>query len=133
MTNLKNVNIMSDAKYSAATKNQDELYFTPADSYVDSRITSIMNSMNNKYNWNGAVSKSFNTVYTAEFTGLLWCFGMEGYETRSISINGTSFNWCYHYGSGYSSGEVQIPLHKGDVFYVGSSSSGGNIYFVPVS
>lgn len=75
MTNLKNVNIMSDEKYSAATKNQDELYFTPADSYVDSRITSLMDNAGFVKKPNLAnyvdIPMTNNTIYTTPADGWL--------------------------------------------------------------
>lgn len=116
-----------------ANKAENDLSNLSTDgvNYINDTINNIITERDNKYNWNAVVTKSTGTEYTAEFTGLLWVFGKEGYNTISMTINGVSFNWCYHYGSGYSSGEVQVPLHKGDVFKVNKPSSGSNIYFIP--
>ena len=116
-----------------ANKAENDLSNLSTDgvNYINDTINNIITERDNKYNWNAVVTKSTNTDYTAEFTGLLWCYGQEGNGTRAITINGASFNWCYHYGSGYSSGEVQVPLHKGDKFRVGATDSGSNIYFIP--
>lgn len=126
-SSLKNVNFMSQDKYNSVEPSDEELYAVNSDNYINGVIA----DRDNKYDYTAVVTKSTGTEYTAEFTGLLWVFGKEGNGTRTITINGASFNWCYHYGSGYSSGEVQVPLHKGDKFRVNATDSGSNIYFIP--
>ena len=87
MTNLKNVNIMSDTKYTAATKNQDELYFTPADSYVDSRITSVMNNVGSGY----VTAKANN--YIKFSTGLILQWGIINRGSSNVNWGATVTYW----------------------------------------
>lgn len=126
-SSLKNVNFMSQSKYDSIEPSDEELYATESSEYINT----IIDEKKNKYDYTARITINKDTQYTAEFTGLLWVFGEEGYNPHAITINGKSFNWIYHYGSGYSSGECQVPIHKGDVFKIAGCSGAFSAFLIP--
>ena len=76
------------------------------------------------------VSKNANTNYTAEFDGLLYIFGTEGYRKYNMTINGVEYPYIYHGGDGYSSGELTFFVKQGDTFRITGAGS-NTIYLIP--